>query len=219
MLSQFVTETLGRCDTVVTAHAAHERRRAGLNHGWLAVLALSVLIALLQTASAFASQERRVHVQLFNNNPTEPQNTSNIKQLRASAEQGDPNEYMLGLAYDVGVGAPQDFAEAALWYRKAADQGHAGAQYSLGHLYANGRGVRQDFVQAHMWLNLATAGSQPGARTERDLVAKKMTRSQLAEAARLAREWQPQAEVHTPKAAPTAPSEDLSSPEDRNRPP
>ena len=31
-------------------------------------------------------------------------------------------------------------AEAARWYRLAADQGHAGAQYNLGLMYANGRG-------------------------------------------------------------------------------
>jgi hypothetical protein len=42
-----------------------------------------------------------------------------------------------------------------------------------------------------MWLNLAAAASQAGARSERDLVAKKMTRAQITEAIRLAREWQP----------------------------
>jgi TPR repeat protein len=60
-------------------------------------------------------------------------------------------------------------------------------------MYASGRGVAQDLVQAHMWLNLAAAGSQAAARGERDFVAKKMTRSQLGEAVRLAREWQPKA--------------------------
>jgi TPR repeat protein len=60
-------------------------------------------------------------------------------------------------------------------------------------MYASGRGVPQDLVQAHMWLNLAAAGSQAAARGERDFVAKKMTRSQLGEAVRLARAWQPKA--------------------------
>ena len=157
-----------------------------------AALALSVADPALPTARAFGNRaaptthsvlieqsgkdHRHTLVQLFNTNPGQPQSTPNIKQLQQSAEQGDPNaEYLLGLAYDVGVGAPQDFAEAGSWYRKAADQGHAGAQFNLGHLYADGRGVPQDFVQAHMWLNLAAAGSQPGARNERELVAKKMT--------------------------------------------
>jgi TPR repeat protein len=161
---------------------------------------------------------RHTLVQLFNTNPGQPQSTPNIKQLQQSAEQGDPNaEYLLGLAYDVGVGAPQDFAEAGSWYRKAADQGHAGAQFNLGHLYADGRGVPQDFVQAHMWLNLAAAGSQPGARNERELVAKKMTRSQITEALRLAREWQPKGEVRKPPTNMT-PLKAPDSTNDRNRP-
>ena len=67
------------------------------------------------------------------------------------------------------------------------------AQFNLGLLYANGRGVEQDNVQAHLWLNLAAAGSEPAARRTRGLLSTKMTRSQLAEADRLAREWQPKA--------------------------
>jgi TPR repeat protein len=112
--------------------------------------------------------------------------------LRRDAERGDPAaEYKLGLAYDVGVGAPQDLAQAAAWYERAAEQGHAGAQFSLGLMYANGRGVPQDLVRAHMWLNLAAAAQQPGARSERDLITKKMTRQQIAEAVRQARAWEP----------------------------
>jgi TPR repeat protein len=52
----------------------------------------------------------------------------------------------------------QDRAEAARWYRKAADQGHALAQYNLGLLYANGRGVAQDKAQARAWMQKAAAG-------------------------------------------------------------
>lgn len=101
--------------------------------------------------------------------------------LRRDAERGDPQaEYKLGLAYDAGVGAPQDLAQAAVWYARAAEQGHAGAQFSLGLMHGNGRGVPQDLVRAHMWLNLAAAASQAGARSERDLIAKRMTRQQVA---------------------------------------
>jgi TPR repeat protein len=181
----------------------------------LAVLALVVPLVSPPTAKAFAGDRYRL-VQLFNTSPGE---NRPLEELRKSAEQGDPNaQYMLGLAHDVGVGAGQDFAEAAAWYRKAADQGHAGAQFNLGHLYADGRGVTQDLVQAHMWLNLAAAGSQPGARNERELVAKKMTRSQVAEALRLARAWQPRTNASAPSGS-SPPSEPPSSgTDDRNRP-
>jgi TPR repeat protein len=115
-------------------------------------------------------------------------------EIQKNADHGDANaQYKLGLVYDVGVGARQDLDKAAFWYQRAADQGHVAAQFNLGLMYASGRGVPQDLVQAHMWLNLAAAGSQAAARGERDLVAKKMTRSQVGEAVRLAREWQPKA--------------------------
>ena len=46
--------------------------------------------------------------------------------------------------YFNGGGVPQDYSEAAAWYRQAAEQGHANAQFNLGWMYANGRGVPQE---------------------------------------------------------------------------
>jgi uncharacterized protein len=91
---------------------------------------------------------------------------------------------------------PQDFVQAARWYRQAADQGLALAALALGKMYGSGRGVPQDFMQAHVWLNLAAAGLPPGkdqamAVKLRDGLAKLMTPEQLAEAQRQASEWQP----------------------------
>ena len=73
-------------------------------------------------------------------------------------------------------------------YRLAADQGLAEAQYNLGNMYGDGRGVPQDDVQAHMWYSLA-ASRMPGEYRESDVVAGLMTSTQIAEAQRLAREW------------------------------
>ncbi|MDE0829060.1 MAG: SEL1-like repeat protein [Vicinamibacterales bacterium] len=60
-------------------------------------------------------------------------------------------------------------------------------------LYENGEGVPQDYVQAHMWTNLAVTQSsgQDRDRRERnrDIIAAKMTAEQIAEAQRLASEW------------------------------
>jgi TPR repeat protein len=39
--------------------------------------------------------------------------------------------------YD-GQGVPQDFFQAASWFRQAADQGDADAQYSLLRMYDEG---------------------------------------------------------------------------------
>ncbi len=89
-----------------------------------------------------------------------------------------------------------------MWFRKAADRGNAPAQYSLGLMYAKGQGVPQDYVLAHFWFNLAAsravkvkqaaqAATRDLAVKARDLVAAKMTPSQVAEAQRMARQWVP----------------------------
>ena len=56
-------------------------------------------------------------------------------------------------------------------------------------------GVRKDYIQAHKWINLAASRTAPGEagdyQSGRDGLAKKMAASQVAEAQRLAREWQP----------------------------
>ena len=148
-----------------------------------ATLALALTALITPPCVAMGRAAEFSLSQLFSTAPTPENAASGVAELRKSTERGDPNaQYLFGLAYDVGDGVPQSFVEAATWYRKAADQGHAAAQFNLGLLYANGRGVDQDLVQAHIWLNLAAAGSEPAAQRERDLIAKNMTRSQIAEA-------------------------------------
>ena len=80
------------------------------------------------------------------------------------------------------------------WYRKAAEQGHAGAQNNLGLMYANGQGVPQDFIRAYMWSNLAAAASSgdegKAAMKLRDDVASQMTAAQIGTAQGMARRCQ-----------------------------
>ena len=91
-----------------------------------------------------------------------------------------------------GEGVPQDDAEAAKWYRQAAERGYARAQHNLGLLYELGRGVPQDFVQAYVWFGLAAAsfgakGHDDGADAggDRDKLKARMTPAQIVEAERL----------------------------------
>jgi len=75
-----------------------------------------------------------------------------ISELRAKAEKGDPAaQFYLGGCYFYGTGVAEDPAEAAIWfrraadfYRTAADQGDASAQPWLAVMYANGWGVAKD---------------------------------------------------------------------------
>lgn len=53
--------------------------------------------------------------------------------------------------YAQGNGVTKDDAAAAVWYRRAAEQGNAMAQFNLGNLHARGQGVPQDDVQAVSW--------------------------------------------------------------------
>ena len=53
--------------------------------------------------------------------------------LKARAEQGDADaQNDLGVMYMDGHGVEPDYDEALKWWRKAAEQGHAGSQHSLG---------------------------------------------------------------------------------------
>ena len=70
----------------------------------------------------------------------------------------------LGMMYKKGQGVPQDYAQAALWWRKAAEQGYAQAQYNLAASYYNGEGVPQDYAQAAAWLRKAAEQGNAHAR-------------------------------------------------------
>lgn len=115
------------------------------------------------------------------------------------AERGDPTaQAYLGFMFETGRGVPQNYTEAAFWYRRSAEQGFSGAQYSLGLLYDRGVGVPRDIVEASKWLNLAAAASSKEGREFRvrirDAVTSKMTRGEIAQARFRALQWAPSLE-------------------------
>ena len=59
--------------------------------------------------------------------------------------------------YLKGEGVAQDYAEAAKWFHKAADQGGADATilFNLGQMYYNGAGVIQNYAEAAKWFRKA----------------------------------------------------------------
>ncbi len=84
-----------------------------------------------------------------------------------------------------------DYTVALREFRALAEQGHAEAQYRLAFMYYDGDGVTPDYVQAHMWFILADAQGIKYANDYRDAAAEFMTRANIAEAQKLAREWRP----------------------------
>jgi TPR repeat protein len=117
--------------------------------------------------------------------------------LRDRANKGDAEaQFTLGKNYEAGrSGLKKDYAEAARWYLKSAEQGNAYAQASLGILYHSGKGVPRDNVQAEMWFLIAADRSMPADRDTivemKDSVAAHLTPEQIDEAHRLALEWKP----------------------------
>jgi TPR repeat protein len=111
--------------------------------------------------------------------------------FRKAADQGDAvAQYLLGDQYAKGAGVSQDFNEAVIWFQKAAEQGHPIAMLNLGVMYAEGRSVPQDYVRAHMWFNLSAAKGEQRAVKVLDMAERRMTPAQIAEAQKLARDWQ-----------------------------
>lgn len=71
----------------------------------------------------------------------------------------------------------------------AATGGRKEALYDLGLLYSTGQGVDQDFIAAHKWFNLAAISGIRRAAVDRAELAQDMSRGQIEEAQRLARQW------------------------------
>ena len=116
-----------------------------------------------------------------------------------SAESGSPTaQTRLGYMYENGIGVPQDYRLAAMWYHRAAEQGDPRAQHRLGILFNKGFGVRVDFIEAYKWLNLAASRVRISDRgyyaRMRNAVASKLTYSELAEGQLRATRWRTQPE-------------------------
>jgi TPR repeat protein len=122
--------------------------------------------------------------------------SGSIRELRKSAAQGNAAaEFLLGHAYQLGLGVPKDMTETARWYaraaevpgigsgntnsqagprdfpqafdayRKAAEQGDAGAQLYLGLAYDLGRDVSRNSMKAAGWYRKAAAQGSSSAAT------------------------------------------------------
>ena len=90
------------------------------------------------------------------------------KHCKKLAFDGDPGgEQGLGWIYQNGLGGyDQDYAEAAKWYRQAAEQGDSYAQGGLGFLYHFGSGVRKDYGEAERWSRKSAEQGNPFAQAE-----------------------------------------------------
>ena len=72
--------------------------------------------------------------------------------LRISAANGDASaQFEVAARFAEAKGVKQNFAQAAIWYQRAATRGLAQAQYRLASLYERGLGVDADPAKARIW--------------------------------------------------------------------
>ena len=78
---------------------------------------------------------------------------------RLASERVAEAVFLMGTAYDEGLGKTPDVETAVGWYRRAADLGHVLARHNLGNVYFEGRGVPQnDSLAVHWWTMAARQG-------------------------------------------------------------
>jgi TPR repeat protein len=84
-------------------------------------------------------------------------------------EAKDPNaQFIMGEMYYNGLGVKKDHAEAAIWIRKAAEQGLSEAQFVICHMNYYGLGVKEDHAEALIWCRKAALQGHIRARLLRD---------------------------------------------------
>ena len=74
---------------------------------------------------------------------------------------------------------------------RKAEQGFAHGQFSLGVMYYFAEGVPKDDVLSYKWFNLSAAQGNKNSAELRNVLATKMTPSQIKKAQKLAREFKP----------------------------
>ena len=85
--------------------------------------------------------------------------------LIQQAKQGNAlSQYMLGVAFAIGEGVPQDDAKAAYWMERSANQDVAEAQTLMGTYHAKGQGVPKDYSKAALWLKKAADNGDDGGK-------------------------------------------------------
>jgi uncharacterized protein len=123
-----------------------------------------------------------------------------VKWLRPAAAQGLTGAQAgLGFAYERGQGVKKNEKLAAKWYEAAADHGETPAQSRLAGLYERGAGVDQDFKESYFWYAVALRDSKdPYAKQDAEglkRVAARLSAADVADAAKIAKDWKPEEEV------------------------
>src|SRR5215469_8546962 len=87
----------------------------------------------------------------------------------AAAAGDEEASYRLGLLYARGQGVLVSLADAAAYYRRAAEQGHAAAQHELGMLHLDGNRAK-GVTSFARWYSTAAERDEEATQRNRELL-------------------------------------------------
>lgn len=147
---------IGRLPEVKCAHGVNRELSPRSNP----LAGKNPLLALVPKGRNVSIMDKSWYRNLFARSPSPGEETT-----QTQADCGDAEaQFRIGLKYATSEGAAQDYAQAAIWYLKAADQSHALAQFNLGVMYARGQGVSKDEALANVWIRKAAQQGDAGAQ-------------------------------------------------------
>jgi len=96
---------------------------------------------------------------------------TDLSELIKRAGKGEAEaQYNLSEMFRKGDGVPKNTADAAQWYRRAAEQGAGDAQSALGKIYRDGEGVPKNDAEAAKWFRKAAEQDVVEAQTNLGLM-------------------------------------------------
>jgi uncharacterized protein len=113
-------------------------------------LRAQLVLATLIAAGAAAAAQANDKVSAYR-----PEDDASAQSRSLADRKDGAGPYRIGLMYERGWGAKQDYAEARRWYLKAAGVDDPLAEFSLGVLSARGLGAPKDYVEAVKWFRRA----------------------------------------------------------------
>lgn len=110
--------------------------------------------------------------------------------LKMNSKNGySESQYYLARLYLNGQGVPQDFTKGIELLNLSAKSRNSSAHNALAALYLTGTHFLQDDVLAHVHFNIAASLGDKEAIQFRDKLNAQLSKEQIAEAQKLAREW------------------------------
>ncbi len=122
--------------------------------------------------------------------PMENDDDKAFKHAQIAAEEGDfLGTGLLSYYYYSGLGTKQDYEKAFEYAELASEYFNETGYFVLASMYAHGEGVEQDNIKAWAYYDMAARKYIDSADTNRDALAKKMSKKDLKAAKDLVRSW------------------------------